>query len=207
MIVEFFGAPGAGKSTLLKNLVASVPHTREIKPKTRGEVLWGSLRFLLRHPVSFFVWMWTLLLSANGLFRYKLGLLLRSMAARAYAEAASRETTVCIDEGLTQRILTLCDAPLTQKHAAFLLKMSPRPDLVVALKGGDFGRFTTAEDRMGSPRAHHKLTVEEWMRVVTTNTEVVRQVLPRYTRVVECEQGTPVVGLQREIELARTRVL
>lgn len=189
MIVEFFGVPGGGKTQILRQLVTSIPDAREALVTERFTIARSALSFALTHPLSFIVWMTELCFYANGLFRYKFGLLLRSMAARAEAENRNRSQLMFIDEGLLQRMLTIFDTPLTRRHITFLLKMTPLSDVVVIVRGGEFGRFVTAHNRLNSPRVKvGEKRFQEWMNNVRANALVVESLLPLYTRVAVCTQ-------------------
>lgn len=190
MIIEFFGVPGGGKTQILRQLTTLIPNAGESLVPSRRAIAFGTLHFALRHPLSFLIWMSELAVHANGLFRYKLGLLLRSMAMRTYSEAAARSSVTFIDEGLLQRMLTIFDNPLSPRHIKFLLRMTPRPDAVIVVRGGEFGRFTAAPNRLNSPRAKKgEKLLQEWMRNVRATAEVAELVLPEYTHVIACTQG------------------
>lgn len=190
MIVEFFGVPGGGKTRLLRLLAASIPGASEARAASRGSIARGASHFALRHPLSFLVWMSELCVHANGLFRYKLGLLLRSMAARALSERVGHSQVTFVDEGLLQRLLTIFDTPLSPRHIAVLLKATPLPDMVVIVRGGEFGRFTTADNRFNSPRVKGgENRLQDWMQSVRTNATAVESVLPNHTDVVICARG------------------
>ena len=210
MIVEFFGVPGGGKTQILRQLVAAIPGAREARAASRGAVARGVVSFALRHPLSFLVWMSELCLHANGLFRYKLGLLFRAMAARAGAERADRSQIAFVDEGLLQRLLTIFDSPLSSRRIAFLLRMPPLPNVVVVVRGGEFWRFTIAHNRSNSPRVKGgEVRLQEWMRNVRATAALVESELPYYTDVVVCTRGEmdadPAV-LRRDIEQYRDKV-
>lgn len=190
MIVEFFGIPGGGKTRLLRQLVATLPNASESLVTSRHAIARAVLYFALRHPLSFFVWMSELAFHARGLFRYKLGLLLRAMAALAQAERIDDTHLTFVDEGLLQRILTVFDKPLSSRHIKFLLTMTPLSDVVVVVRGGEFGRFTVESDRQNSPRVNRgEQQLQEWMQNVRTNARVVESVLSEYIDVVVCTRG------------------
>ncbi len=211
MIIECFGTPGSGKTRLLRELTAALPQSHAVQIVSRKEIVQGATRFALRHPVGFLVWMTEFLLHANGLYRYKLGLLLRAMAARSRAEALPKKTVAFIDEGMVQRILSLFDKPLSKKHIRFLLRVTPAPDLAIIMKGGDFGRFMTAEDRLGSVRAlAGRVPLEQWIKIVTQNAEAVAEVLPLYTQTLSRMRGMSEEDIQKlrvEIERVHTHVV
>jgi len=185
MIIEFFGVPGGGKTQLLRQLVATMPDAREALATTRRGIARGALLFALQHSISFVVWMGELLTHSNGLLRYKLGLLLRTMAACSLAEKNNDSFATFIDEGFLQRILTIFDTPLTARHINFILKMTPLPDQVVVIHGGEFGRFTTASNRHNSPRVRGgEEKLQAWMKNMRANAAMVEEVLPQYTKVV-----------------------
>ena len=190
MIVEFFGVPGGGKTQLLRQLAALIPNANEPLASSRRAISLGALHFALRHPISFFIWMSELVIHSNGLFRYKLGLLLRSMFMRIKAESTVHSRVTFIDEGLIQRMLTIFDNPLSPRHIKFLLRMTPLPDAVVVVRGGEFGRFTAASNRLNSPRTKKgEERLQEWIRNVRVTASAVEFVLPEYTRVITCTQG------------------
>jgi hypothetical protein len=190
MIIEFFGAPGAGKSPLMRALLRARPSTREVQAHSRGGVMRSAALFALRHPISFFIWIYTLLTNKGGLLRYKLGLTLRSMAAHAQAESYPYTDLVVIDEGLLQRILTLFDEPLSPSRVNFLLAHTPMPDLAVVVQGGDFRRFTRKAGYEKSPRVRQgKEQFEQWQKAVAVNAERIAQALPLHTKVFVHERG------------------
>ncbi len=200
MIIEFFGVPGGGKSTLLREMLRHMPDAREIKLTSRKDVVKGVVRFLLRHPVSFFTWTLELVFNARGLFRYKVVLLMHSMAVRAAAERLPLSQIVFIDEGMTQRILSLFEVPLGKKHISFLLRKTPMPDMCINVQGGEFGRFTSAPDRLGSPRVRRgQEKLEKWMQVVRTNASQIEALIPLYTHVI--------AGVQNEESLSPQNIL
>lgn len=190
MIVEFFGVPGGGKTRLLRQLVAAMPGASEALVTTRGAIARGALRFALKHPVGFFVWIAELCLYANGLFRYKLGLLLRSMAALVRAGDARRDSRlVFVDEGLLQRMLTVFDTPLTPRHVAFLLAVTPLPDLAIVVRGGGFERFIAASNRNNSPRVKGgEARLQAWMQNMRANAAAIRPLLEQRVRVIACDR-------------------
>lgn len=191
MTVEFFGVPGAGKTRVLRKLAQSIPGATEALETSRSGIAFGAAHFAFRHPLSFFVWMTQLCWYSNGLFRYKLGLLLRAMAARMRAESQSRRgaSVVFVDEGLLQRILTIFDNPIDGRHAAFILKMTPVAEIVVVMTGGEFGRFTEADNRFNSPRVSRgEEKLHEWMCGVRENATTTTRMLPGRARVIICSR-------------------
>ena len=198
MIIEFFGVPGSGKTTLMRKLLEAMPDSREARAATRREIARGAIDFSIRHPVSFLIWSIQFCMHARGLFRYKLALLLRSMAARSHAERS--DGVVFLDEGMVQRLLSIFDTPLSEQKVRFLLHHTPMPDAVVVLSGGGFSRFTEAPNRFNSPRVQQgKERFEEWKRVIQTNAGIVRAFLPRHTEVVEDARGVPLKELEASL--------
>ncbi len=190
MIVEFFGPPGAGKTFLLRQLTAT--DGREVRVLARSAIMRGVLSYALRHPLSFFVWSVELLIHAQGLLRYKAGLLARSMAARSVAERAAPESVLYIDEGLTQRLLTIFDAPLSHRHVRFLLGVTPLPEVVIVMHGGAFERFTTAPNRTNSPRVRQgEAAFKSWVASVQHNARGIEAALSPRTHVIACTRGEP----------------
>lgn len=191
MIIEFFGVPGGGKTQILRQLVIIMPDAVEARPMTRTAIILWASYFVLRHPLSSFVWMVELLLHSNGMLRYKFVLLIRSMSARAMAER-SRASFVFVDEGLLQRLLTIFDEPLSPRHIGFLISMTPLSDAVVVVKGGEFGRFTVAHNRFDSPRVKvGEERLQKWMENVRMNARSVQNALQHHIRIVECTRGEP----------------
>ena len=189
MIIEFFGIPGGGKTHLMWQLIIRMPDACEARALSRHEITRGASRFALRHPLCFLVWMAELGVHANGLFRYKLGLLLRGMAARAVAES-SQSRIAFIDEGVLQRILTVFDVPLSERHIKFLLMVTPLSPVVVCVRGGEFGRFAAAHNRFDSPRVQGgEKKLRTWMQTVKTNARTVESLLSRHAHVVYCTRG------------------
>lgn len=185
MIVEFFGASGAGKTYLLRRLVTA--KDTEVRLMSRRVVARGVLLFVVRHPISFCVLSIELVANNQRLKRYKAGLLFRSMAARAYAERSDPQHIAYIDEGLLQRIVTIFDTPLSKRHAAFLLRMTPLPDVAIVMRGGTFGRFTTADNRTNSPRVQQgEEAFTAWTESVHANVGIIASLLPTRTRVIVC---------------------
>ena len=208
MIIEFFGIPGGGKTHLMWQLIIRMPDACEARALSRHEITRGASRFALRHPLSFLVWMGELGIHANGLFRYKIGLLLRAMAARAEAESGHFRTAL-IDEGLLQRMLTIFDVPLSRRHIKFLLTMTPLAQVVVCMYGGEFSRFAAARNRFNSPRVSGgEERLRTWMQVVEMNASLIASLLPQYMGVVTSDRGrldTDPASVRERIECFRSQ--
>lgn len=188
MIIEFLGAPGAGKTRLLHSLIRA--EDREVRVVSKMNALRGFLLFSVRHPISVSVWCLILMTRGRSLFRYKTGLMVRAMAARAYAEREEKHRLVYIDEGMVQRMLTVFDEPIPDNFARLLLHLTPLPDVVIAVHGGTFERFTLASNRGNSPRLRYGTeALDRWMRAVRGNFSLMLALLPSLTRVVSCTHG------------------
>ncbi len=179
MIIEFFGEPGSGKTTLLKRLLARLPGEAVfVRVESRFEVLRYVISYAFREPSQFLFWLSTTSSNAGGLLRYKLGLVLRSMATLEKARRSKKRYTF-IDEGIAQRILSLFDRLLSRDEATGLVARLPKTDTFVVCSGGDFSRFTKEPDRFNSPRVRQgKERFDAWSRAVITNAALIGGLLP-----------------------------
>ena len=170
MIIEFFGEPGSGKTTLLKNAASALgARAAYVRVDSSIEALARSLLFTLAHPALAFFWFAETVKESRGLFRYKMALVVRSLAAIQKASRSRREV-VLIDEGLLQRILSVYDRVLSDEEVRRVLAHARTAERVVVCRGGDFSRFVSEPDRFNSPRVRAgEEHLRQWIATVRAN--------------------------------------
>ena len=178
MIIEFFGEPGSGKTTLLKSTASALgARAVYVRVDSSIEALARSLLFALAHPAKAFFWFAATVKESRGLFRYKMALVVRSLAAVQKASGVRREV-VLIDEGLLQRVLSVYDRLLSDEEIRRVLAHAHTAERVVVCRGGDFSRFVSEPDRFNSPRVRAgEEHLRQWIATVRANASRIAAVL------------------------------
>lgn len=128
MIIELLGLPGSGKSTIARSLESSGKAER-ICIMSRTELVWRSLFYVLRHPLSSLAQLYYLVRYAGSarLFYTKFMNLFLQHAAK-YQKARGRLGTVVIDQGHLQNLLSLFERPMPEATLARCARFLSRPD-------------------------------------------------------------------------------
>lgn len=178
--VQFFGLPGAGKTALLRNLVTTYPDYYESVPKlTRGKRWIFFTLFISTHPlisIRFFILVFK---NPLKLWSYLIHLVSVSCADYIYAHMHASQKMFLIDEGITQRLLSVVPSVLSEHDARKLVGLlDVVPIKIIFVQGGGFERFTKESDRMGSYRNKlGEVYLNDWMSRVTHNTAVIAKIL------------------------------
>ena len=130
MIIELFGLPGSGKSTIARALEAN-GKAKRIRITSRGELLWRSSLYILRHPLSSLIQLWYLIRYSGSLqlFYSKFMNLFLHHAAK-YQKAHAKQEVVVIDQGHLQNLLSLFELPVSHEKMVRYLAWLPKPDQV-----------------------------------------------------------------------------
>lgn len=173
MIIEFFGIPGSGKTTTRKRLVSKLKNAEYITVQSKVAVMGYVGLCILIHPRVSIYWMYALWINyRKGLGRYKLSLVLRSMATTMKARLLNRKNRILfIDEGLLQRSLSVWEHILEKHACESVIRHILVPDMVLVFCEGTFVRFTHMYDASASPRYKQgKQYLTHWMSLVRHNT-------------------------------------
>ena len=154
MVLECFGLPGSGKTTTLHALLVQNPaRFRLVRSGGLGERIAWCMLGLLRYPLLCAQFLHVMLQQASPLRRYTFHLwtmsLAETMKARVFSFLFPR-ITWCIDEGLTQRLISLSDVPGVESLERSMRGLFARHVYLIR-EGGTFARFTEERIPM-SPR-------------------------------------------------------
>ena len=172
MIIELYGLPGSGKSRLAKKLV--VESSRFVSP----DLTYTSrclFLFIVCHPrvvVSFLILLLkeTIKTKTWKLFRFKLSILFNTFG-RFQKMTHQDDNIYILDEGLLQRVLTVCETGQNKKTAQKLIKLLPKPDAFVivgspSLHQKHFKRYNDPQN----PRVQYgEEKLKKWQKNVITN--------------------------------------
>ncbi len=178
--VQFFGLPGAGKTALLRNLIATYPGYYESVPMfSRSERFIFAGLFILRHPIISLRFKLFILKNPSKLWGYLAHLVSISCAYHMYVRMHASQKMFLIDEGLTQRLLSVVPSVLSEDEARKLIELLQLfHTKIIFVQGGGFERFTKESDRMGSYRNKlGEVYLRDWMSRVTHNTAVIAKIL------------------------------
>lgn len=197
MIIELYGIPGSGKTTLAKELVRrNKDRFIYLHSSPRREIIRLVPLFAIRHPRIAAFWFRELLRETfrgrrvSGLFRYKLHLLLITLAQ--YQKALRyQDKVIVLDEGLLQRIFSVYDTALPRGKIENCIRHTPKADILVRVcrKADRFRRVLRAPYTYDNPRVNAgKIYLKNWMSGVLENDKIICGLLQ--------ERNAPVVWLQ-----------
>lgn len=163
MITELFGLPGSGKTTLANKMVADEGYT-VVSVTNRRELLWLNLRYLLRHPVNFFVTLGYIVANSSDLSMLYYKFMNFFLDVNARYQKACRHPKAVLDQGYFQNILSVFEheinAGALRRYMRFLLK----PDKLMVLEAQRMPSYGWRERR---GRAYF----EQWQKVMRKNYE------------------------------------
>lgn len=130
MIIELYGLPGSGKSTFAKKL-AERDNLAIIKIRSKKDLLFYNLIFLLKRPVKFLAGLYFVAVNSSGwrMFYYKF--MNCFLQYNAKYEKSLKFSRAILDQGHFQNILSVFEAPISEKKMLFYLKFIPRPDELI----------------------------------------------------------------------------
>lgn len=161
MIIELFGLSGSGKSTIARSLESSGKAER-IRIASRGELLWRSAFYVLRHPFLSLAQLNYLVCYAGSsrLFYTKFMNLFLHHAAK-YQKARSKRGAVVIDQGHLQNLLSLFERPLSRDELIHYLTFLSNPDQIWVCEASDDERERRLRARGQDGRAGENPAVRE----------------------------------------------
>lgn len=152
MIIELYGLPGSGKTTAaqkIKELHGLVPVTIG----TRRELCSFAVKFAAKNPRAFFLTMLYIITNSRSfkMFYYKFMNVLLYRAAK-YEKASEADSSVLLDEGPFQNMLSLFEKPMEEDKLIRYARILPKPDLLVIFNIDRADRLKLLNARKRIPR-------------------------------------------------------
>jgi adenylate kinase family enzyme len=177
MIVELYGLPASGKTTLARELVRRAGF-RIIKIRSRKELLFYNLVFLVRHPIKFFGLFWQVVKNAGSLRLFYHKLMNCFLHPNGRLIKASRFKKAIVDQGHWQNLLALFERPLAKSDIKNYFRFMLQPDCLVVLEIDEQTLFRRVEERGYFAREWQgKKYVDKWQEILIVNDKTVRQVI------------------------------
>ena len=146
MLIELYGLPGSGKTTLAK-IIAKERGYKIIKIRSKRELFFYNLIFLIDHPYKFFVQLFYLVINSNNLKIFYFKLMNTFLDYNAKYQKAKKYENAILDQGYFLNVFAVFDEEQTdekiEKYLSYLLK----PDLLIILDVPFFVSLERAKNR------------------------------------------------------------
>jgi hypothetical protein len=129
MIIEFYGLPGTGKTATAKKLEQETDFNI-VKIKTKQELIFFNILFLLKHPIKFFVLLYFIIVNSVSLKEFYYKFMNAFLNCNAKYQKSKKYKKAIIDQGYFQGILSIFNKEIKNTSLNKYLNIILKPDIL-----------------------------------------------------------------------------
>ena len=180
MLIELYGLPGSGKTILAKK-IAKEKGYKIIKIRSKRELVFYNLIFLIKHPYKFFVQLFFLINNSNNLKFFYFKLMNTFLDYNAKYQKAKKYKNAILDQGYFLNVFALFDDAISKEKMKKYLSYLLKPNLLIILDISFNESVERAKNRGYFARENFSEEYKnKWQKAIEKNNELFLNIIDKF---------------------------